>query len=151
LIIIDDEFWVNPKIARKPNYWCPKIRVSALRCELFCQKSRLSRPPEAPIFGKISRFSQNPEAPICRKICHFWKFLNRQISVKIRGFVRNFRKIWDFWHNYMMYWISSGYKCRISDKGAHFFDRRPILCNNINTYINIYINCIFIFLNLFYN
>jgi hypothetical protein len=82
----------------------PKIRVSpnqALRCELFCQKLRLSRPPEAPIFGKISRFSQNPEVPIFRKICHFRKFLNRQISVKIRGFVRNFRKIWDFWHNYI--------------------------------------------------
>ena len=91
----------------------------------FFDKSRLSRPPEAPIFGKISRFSQNPEAPIFRKICHFRKFLNRQISVKIRGFVRNFRKIWDFWHNYMMYWINSGYKCRVSDRGAHFLDRRP--------------------------
>ena len=106
----------------------------------FCQKSRLSRPPEAPIFGKISRLSQNPEAPIFRKICHFRKFLNRQISVKIRGFVRNFRKIWDFWHNYMMYWINSGYKCRVSDRGAHFFDRRPpVLCNNklnINNNIN---------------
>ena len=112
---------------------CPKIRVppnQALRCELFCQKSRLSRPPEAPIFGKISRFSQNPEAPIFRKICRFRKFLNRQISVKIRGFVRKFRKIWDFWHNYIMYWINSGYKCRVSDRGAHFLDRRPVLCNN---------------------
>ena len=82
----------------------------------FFDKSRLSRPPEAPIF---------------RKICHFRKFLNRQISVKIRAFVRNFRKIWDFWHNYMMYWINSGYKCRVSDRGAHFLDRRPVLCNNI--------------------
>ena len=68
------------------NCSCPKIRVppsQALRCELFCQKSRLSRPPEAPLFGKISRFSQNPEAPIFREICHCRKFLNRQIAVKI--------------------------------------------------------------------
>ena len=133
LIIIDDELWVYPKIARKPNCWCPKIRVppnQAFRCELFCQKSRLSRPPEALIFGKILRFSQNPEAPIFRKICHFRKFLNRQISVKIRDFVRNFRKILDFWHNYTMHWINSGYKYRVSDRGAHFFDRRPVLCNN---------------------
>ena len=86
---------MNPKIRVPPN--------QALRCELFCQKLQLSRPPEAPIFGKISRFSQNPEVPIFRKICHFWKFLNRQISVKIRGFVRNFRKNWDFWHNYMIH------------------------------------------------
>ena len=131
---------------------CPKIRVppnQALRCELFCQKSRLSRPPEAPIcqrsrlsrrpeapiFGKISRFRQNPEAPIFRKICHFRKFLNRQISGKIRGFVRNFRKIWDFWHNCRMYWINSGYNCWVSDRDAHFFGRRPVLCNNIYIYI----------------
>ena len=124
----------------------PQIR-HCVRCELFCQKSRLSRPPEAPIFGKISRFSQNPGAPIFRKICHFRKFLNCQISVKIRGFVRNFRKIWDFWHNYMMYWINSGYKCRVSDRDAHFFDRRPVLCNNI---INIYI-CINYFYNQLFN
>ena len=31
----------------------------------------------------------------------------------------------------MMYWINSGYKCRVSDRGAHFFDRRPVLYNNI--------------------
>ena len=140
LIIIDDELWIYPKIIRKPNCWHPKIRVppnQALRCKLFCQKSRLNRPPEAPIFGKISRFNQNPEAPIFRKICRFRKFLNRQISVKIRGFVRNFRKIWDFWYNYMIYWINSGYKCRVSDRGAHFFDRRPVLCNN-NKFIRYY-------------
>ena len=131
---------------------CPKIRVppnQALRCELFCQKSRLSRRPEAPIFGKISRCRQNPEArifgkiswfrqnpkvPIFRKICHFRKFLNRQISGKIRGFVRNFRKIWDFWPNCRMYWSNSGYNCRVSDRGAHFFGRRSVLCNN-NIYI----------------
>ena len=35
----------------------------------------------------------------------------------------------------MMYWINSGYKCRVSDRGAHFFDRRPVLCNNI--YLNL--------------
>ena len=29
----------------------------------------------------------------------------------------------------MMYWINSGYKCQVSDRGAHFFDRRPVLCN----------------------
>ena len=146
-------------MARKSNCLCPKIRVPSnyplwffvyrnpseaclqqLQCTCrqsvhmlrwFCQRSRLSRRPEAPIFGKISRFRQNPEAPIFRKICHFRKFLNRQISVKIRGFVRNFRKIWDFWHNCTMYWINSGYNCRVSDRGAHFFGRRPVLCNNI--------------------
>ena len=30
----------------------------------------------------------------------------------------------------MMYWINSGYNCRVSDRGAHFFGRRPVLCNN---------------------
>ena len=108
---------MNPKIRVPPN--------QALRCKWFCQKSRLSRPPEAPIFGKISRFRQNPEAPSFRKIFHSRKFLNRQISVKIRGFVRNFRKIWEFWHNYMIYWINSGYKYRVSDRGVHFFDTPP--------------------------
>ena len=88
--------------------------------------------PEAPIFGKISRFRQNPEAPIFRKIYHFRKFLNRQISGKIRGFVRNFRKIWDFWPICRMYWINSGYNCRVSDRGAHFFGRHAVLCNNNN-------------------
>jgi hypothetical protein len=29
-----------------------------------------------------------------------------------------------------MYWINSGYNCRVSDRGAHFFGRRPVLCNN---------------------
>ena len=111
---------MNPKIRVPPN--------QALRCKWFCQKSRLSRPPEAPIFGKISRFRQNPEVPIFRKIFHSRKFLNRQISVKIRGFVRNFRKIWEFWHNYMIYWINSGYKYRVSDRGVHFFDTPPFGC-----------------------
>ena len=64
----------------------------ALRCELFCQKLQLNRPPEVPIFGKISRFNQSSEIPIFRKIYRFRKFTNRQISVKIRGFVQNFRK-----------------------------------------------------------
>ena len=160
---IDYKIWVQSRMARKSNCLCPKIRVSSnyplwffvyrnpseaclqrLQCTCrqsvhmlrwFCQRSRLSRRPEAPIFGKISRFRQNPEAPIFRKICHFRKFLNRQISGKIRGFVRNFRKIWDFWHNYTMYWINSGYNCRVSDRGAHFFGRRPVLCNNIYWYI----------------
>ena len=89
------------------------------------------RGPKVPIFGKISWFRQNPKVPIFRKICHFRKFLNRQISGKIRGFVRNFRKIWDFWPNCRMYWSNSGYNCRVSDRGAHFFGRRSVLCNNI--------------------
>ena len=38
----------------------------------------------------------------------------------------------------MMYWINSGYKCRVSDRGAHFLDRRPVLCNNILIYKYIY-------------
>ena len=95
----------------------------------------MSRPPEAPIFGKISRFSQNPEVPIFRKICHFRKFLNRHISVKIPGFVRNFRKMWDFWHNYMMYWSNSGYKCRT---GA------PTFSTGVPFYVIIYF--VFLFL-----
>lgn len=171
-MIIDYDIWVQSRMARKSNCLCPKIRVPSnypfwffvyrnpsaaclqqMQCicrqsvhmlRWFCQRSRLSRRPEAapisgkisrfrqnpeaPIFGKISRFRQNPEAPIFRKICHFRKFLNRQISGKIRGFVRNFRKIWDFWHNCTMYWINSGYNCRVSDRGAHFFGRRPVLC-----------------------
>ena len=60
---------------------------------IFGKISRFRQNPEAPIFGKISRFRQNPEAPIFRKICRFRKFLNRQISGKMRDFVRNFRKI----------------------------------------------------------
>ena len=156
---IDYKIWVQSRMARKSNCLCPKIRVPSnyplwffvyrnpseaclqqLQCTCrqsvymlrwFCQRSRLSRRPEVPIFGKISRFRQDPEAPIFRKIYHFRKFLNRQISGKPRGFVRNFRKIWDFWHNCTMYWINSGYNCRVSDRGAHFFGRRPVLCNNI--------------------
>ena len=55
---------------------------------------------------------------------------NRQISGKIRGIGRNFRKIWDFWHNCIMYWVNSGYNWRVSDRGAHFFDSSSVLCNN---------------------
>ena len=69
----------------------------------------------------------------------FRKFLNRQISVKIQGFVRNFRTIWNFCYNYMIYSINSGFKYRVSDRGAHFFDRRPVLCNNIFIFIYLYI------------
>ena len=29
-----------------------------------------------------------------------------------------------------MYWINSGYNYRVSDRGAHFFGRRPVLYNN---------------------
>ena len=106
----------------------PQIR----HCDASCSaKSRgWVDLPKHQFSGKFRGLVKNPKTPIFRKICHFRKFLNRQISVKIRGFVRNFRKIWDFWHNYMMYWINSGYKCRVSDKGAHFFDRHPVLCNN---------------------
>ena len=109
-MIIDYEIWVQSRMARKSNCLCLKIRVPSnyplwffvyrnpsaaclqqLQCTCrqsvhmlrwFCQRSRLSRRPEAPIFGKILRFRQNPEAPIFRKICHFRKFLNRQISGK---------------------------------------------------------------------
>ena len=56
----------------------------------------------------------------------------------------------------MIYWINSGFKCRVFDRGAHFFDRRPVLCNNncyiflINkyVYIYIYILCTFVSQNL---
>ena len=115
--------WIDTRIDTEIDIWIDTQIDTQIGTEL-------SRTPEAPTFGKILRFSQNPEASIFRKICHFRKVLNRQISVKIGGFVRNFRTIWDFWHNCMMYWINSGYKCRVSDRGAHFFDRRPVLCNN---------------------
>ena len=139
----------NPSAACLQQMQCI-CRQSVHMLRWFCQRSRLSRRPEAPIFGKISRcrqnpeapifgkiswFRQNPEVPIFRKICHFRKFLNRQISGKIRGFGRNFRKIWDFWPNCRMYWSNSGYNCRVSDRGAHFFGRRSVLCNNNNIYI----------------
>ena len=104
----------------------------------ICGKiSRFWHNPELPIFGKISRFWQNPELPIFGKICHFRNFLNGQISGKIGGFVRNSGKIWDFWHNYSQYSINCRYKSGVSDRGAHFLDRRSVLCNNNNNKIYI--------------
>ena len=76
------------------RWFCQRSRLShRSQAPIFGKMSRFRQNPEVPIFGQISRFRQNPEASIFRKICYFKKFLNRQISGKIRGFVWNFRKI----------------------------------------------------------
>ena len=98
---------------------------------IFGKMSRFWHNPEVPIFGKISRFWQKPELPIFGKICHFRNFINGQISGKIGGFVRNSGKIWDFWQNDSEYSMNCRDKSGVSDRGAHFWDKRSVLCNNL--------------------
>ena len=117
----------------------PKVAVESTSRSTNLPKVAVESTSRSTNFRENFAVQANPEAPIFRKICNFRKFLNRQISGKIRGFVRNFRKIWDFWHNCRMYWINSGYNCRVSDRGAHFFGRRPVLCNNEKNISIIYI------------
>ena len=149
LVIIDNKFWIFSEICTKSISWyliiwkIPKLdiamrillskittesnsRNTKFRSTNFREKLAIQLKSRSTNDRENFAIQWESRSIIFQKICRFRRFLNRQISWKIWGFIRHFRKNSAFWHTYVVDWIKSDYKCRVSDMGAHFFDRCPI-------------------------